>query len=266
MIAMRWLYFPLVFLLLFLYLPLNKLNKYNSVLTKSLVACVILYMGINSYILNRYLWHSPEIFFKQEVLHFKNYFYAGGLANIFKDEKESELAMALYQKNFKTGVRRAIIFIDYAELLIDKNEPEKALDYLDVALKYCFSQKKLGLIYGARGMAYFKLKNMAEAKKYFQKAIAMLPEEPVYWENLGVAEGAMGNHSDAIESFKKALTHGIESTSIQKNLANAYLAVNECEKAHSIVKRFKKRIEDTMIDKLSEKVNNCLHKNEKENG
>lgn len=257
-IAMRWLYFPLPFILLLLALPLEKLYEYNPRLILVLFIPVIFYLGFNSYTLNRFLWHSEKDFYRQEVLQFKNYFYSDGLAAIYKNEKKMEQALILFEKSMEMGVKRDINYFDYAELLIEKGNLEKALEYLGKAMDICSSHDMLGSILHKKGVIYIELNNLQEAEKNIRKAINLSPEEPVYWENLGVVQGKTGNHEEALYSFKKALRLGTDSKSIFKNIANAYISINECHEAIRLINRIYLGEKDIESKRLLRRAEACL--------
>jgi len=257
-IAMRWLYFPLPFILLPLAIPLKKLYEFNHRLIYLLFIPVVFYLGFNSYSLNRFLWHSEEDFFRQEILQFKNYFYSDGLASIYKNKKKMEPALILFEKSMKMGVKRDINYFDYAELLIEKGNLGKALEYLDKAGKICSSQDMLGSILHKKGVIYIKLNNLKEAERNIRKAINLAPGEPIYWENLGVVQGKRGHHKDALYSFKKALRLGSGSKSMFKNIANAYISNNECHEAIRLLDRIYKGEKDIELNRLRRRAETCL--------
>lgn len=258
LIAMRWLYFPLPFILLLLAQPLEKIYKFNCKICLCLLITVVFYLGINSYTLNRFLWHSSDDFFKQEVLHFKNYLYVDGLADFYKREEKPELAMMFYEKNFESGLKRAINYFDYADLLFEKGDWERSLEYLEKAWPLCYSPDELGSYFHKKGLVYFKLNNLGAAEKNIRKALNLSPKYPAYWESLGVIHGKMGNHVDALKSFKKSLKLGIISDTIYKNMANGYLFNNECKAAFRLINRINKDKKDAGLTRLLKNAERCL--------
>ena len=82
-----------------------------------------------------------------------------------------------------------------------------------------------------------KLLDLDNALKDFKKAILFSPEDVLYWENLGVAYGMMGDHGMAVDSLERGIKKGVETTSIRSNLAFAYIQNNECQKAVSLLER-----------------------------
>lgn len=264
LISMRWLYFPLPFILLLLSIPLKKFYGFNKRLTVCLFTGLILYLGINTYTLNKFLWHSPEDFFKQEVLHFNNAFYSDGMGFIYGKEKKFELAMKFHKKSIEEGTRLNLNYIEYAECLIETGNPEKALEYLDKARDVCFSHDKLGRILHDEGVAYSKLGNLEEARRNMLKAINISPDDPVYWEHLGAVQGKIGNHKDAIYSFKKALRLGTDSDSIFNNMASGYILNNECYEAVKLIIRINKNEKDAGLNRLLKNAEECLEEKKNE--
>ncbi|MFC1862352.1 tetratricopeptide repeat protein [Thermodesulfobacteriota bacterium] len=256
--AMRWLYFPSIFILIILAHPLEKLIQFKKRISLFLFACIVLYLGVNSYTLNKLLWHSSDNFFEQEVLHFNNNFYADGLAQIYYNEKKFKLAEKYFEKNFESGVNRAINYLEYSQLLMKKGEIESSLSFLNKAELYCVADNEFGALYHNRGLAYLELDDLDRAGRNFRKAVIFSPEESVYWENLGVVYGKMGYHTKAIDSFKKGIRIGTSSKSIRKNLAYAYISINNCEKALSIIERLKYGDNNIDVDRLLEDANKCM--------
>jgi len=261
LIAMRWLYFPLPFILLILYPLIEKLYARNRTMVACLFLAVIIFLGFNSYTLNRYLWHSEDAFFRQEVLQFDNYFYADGLADIYIREKKSAEAMVLFEKNFESGVKRVINYLAYADLLLENGETEKSLEYLEKARPLCFSPEDQGAYYDKKGVALFRLKIFEDAQQSIRMAISNSPEDPMYWEHLGVVQGKMGEHDKALETFKKAIRLGNNSTTIYINMANAYISTNECEEAIKFISRINRTKKDAGLNMLLEKAGRCLADN-----
>jgi len=236
-IAMRWLYFPAIFILIVLAEPLNRLIRSKGRAAFFIIGCIILYLGINSWMLNRHLWHSEKIFYRQEVFHFKNLYSYDGLARIYFDEGNFSLAEKCFLESFRLGVNRTINYIEYAVILMERGEVKKALSNLKNA-EACYPNKsEFGMICNHRGLAYLKLKELDRAYEELNKAVMFSPQAPLFLENLGVVCGEMGDHAKAIDSFKKAIRLQSKSENIYNNLALSYILNNECQKAVSLLDR-----------------------------
>jgi protein O-mannosyl-transferase len=237
LIAMRWLYFPAAFILLILAQPLERLINSKSRVAYSVIGCIALFLGLNSYILNRQLWFSPEVFFKQEVLHFNNMYCADGLAAIYYLQKDFDSAEKYYVKSFENGVRRATNYLSYSQIFIEKGKFEEAFSNLKKAEANSTTKHELGTVFNYRAVIYLQMGNFAKALKEFNKAIQFIPEEAVTWENLAVTYGSLGDHAKAVETFKKAIRLQSKSESIYNNLALSYILNNECQKAILLLDR-----------------------------
>jgi hypothetical protein len=240
LISMRWLYFPTPFILIILSQPLEKLVHINKKVALVSFACIALFLGVNSYTLNKLLWHSSDVFFEQEVLHFDNAFYADGLAKIYYNKKRFDLAQEYFDKSFERGRKRnAYNLLLYSFLLYEKGDVEGALLYQGKAEKYFMNRSVLGQFYHNKGLIDLKSSDLDSAVKNFRKAILFSPEGGLYWENLGIAYGMIGDHKMAVDSLEKGLKKGVDSTTIKRNLAFAYIQNDECQKALSLLERIK---------------------------
>jgi len=260
MIAMRWLYFPAVFILLILGQPLERLIRAKGRVVYPVVGCIILFLGLNSYVLNRQLWPSQEVFYRQEVLHFNNMYCADGLAGIYYKEKDFALAEKYYVQSFENGVFRAMNYLNYAEIFIEKGKLEEAFSILEKAEDNSTTKHELGTVFNYRAVIYLKMGDLAKALKEFNKAIQFIPEEAVVWENMAVTYGGMGEHEKAADYFKKALRLQSKSESIYNNLALSYILTNECQKAVRLLDRKGFR-ENKMAKDLLEQARKCLVEN-----
>jgi protein O-mannosyl-transferase len=236
-ISMRWLYFPAIFAFLLLYQPLEKFIKWNGRIAGYLIGCILLYLGFNSYILNKHLWHSQEDFFRQEVLHFGNRYASDGLAQIYFSQGKFNLAERYFEIGFKYGPDRALDYIEFSTILIEKGESKKALSCLKKAECSWPTESELGMIHNHMGLAYMDMKDWHQVFEELKKATLLSPDSNLIWENMGVAYGETGDHAKAVDSFKKAIRLQSKSESIYDNLALSYILSNECRKAIYLLDR-----------------------------
>jgi tetratricopeptide (TPR) repeat protein len=231
LVSMRWLYFPMIFLSASLAWYSQKLLNLNRRLFLGISVLVAVYLGTYSYILSQNLWHNDDTFFEQEVYHFDNYFYAGGLAeslfvkkNFIEAEKYFQTAINMYPKEPRN-------YINYAALLTDTGREDQALIYLDRTKALIKSNFQKGQWFNNRGMAYFQLGKTDKALADFLKAVAYWPYESQFWSNLGGAYGSLGDYRNSISSLKKGLDIDPDSIDLSKNLAVTYMRMGDYEKA-----------------------------------
>jgi tetratricopeptide (TPR) repeat protein len=120
-----------------------------------------------------------------------------------------------------------------------KGDYEKSLFFLKKADNYYLPDSLSGRLFNTRGLVYLQKSEFDKALKDIKKAVKYSPDDPYYWENLGVTYGIKGNHKMAKSSFEKGLRLGSESVNLKKNLANAYILTNECQKAFKLIQRIK---------------------------
>ena len=231
LISMRWLYFPMMFLIMGLCRYIQKAMRVNQLLALSALGMGIIYFGVYSYILNENLWHDEDTFFRQEVLHFNNVFYAGGLAENLLDKKRYQEAEGYFRIAINNYPYEARNYINYSALLIDASRPDDALLYLDKAKPLTMTHNERGEWFNNVGMAYSQLKEQDKALENFLKAVDSCPKEPQFWANLGGAYGSMGDYENSISVLRKGLDIASDSIQLRKNLAVTYMKMEDYEQA-----------------------------------
>jgi tetratricopeptide (TPR) repeat protein len=225
-------------------------------LTTSLLCIAILYLGMYSYVLNKELWHDEDTFFDQEVVRFKNYLYAGGLAENLLDTKRYQEAERYFRIAINKYPHEAKNYINYSALLLDTGRPNDALLYLKKSKALFMTQKERGEWFNNNGMAYFNLKENDNALKSFKKAILFSPNESQFWANLGGAYGSIGAYRNSIAVLENGLALFPDSELLRKNLGVSYYHVGEYAKAISVLEKIplESRQKDPGITRLIKEV------------
>jgi predicted O-linked N-acetylglucosamine transferase (SPINDLY family) len=117
-----------------------------------------------------------------------------------------ELALRHYQQG------------DFAEALALIREGEE-LNKIDFALLH------------VAALCSFRLGNIALAKSYIEKALALSPEDASSWNVLGEVLRLSGNLLEAIQAFQKAIAYNPSLTDAYSNLGNVYADANDYENA-----------------------------------
>ena len=81
------------------------------------------------------------------------------------------------------------------------------------------------------GQAYVLLDDTADAGKWFLRSIEMNSSDPESWYNLGRLRYTEQRFSDAVDSFKHALTLAPGSVKVENNLGLAYEGLNRTDDA-----------------------------------
>jgi hypothetical protein len=239
LISMRWLYFPMLFILLGVARFIQKGIQVSRFMTLACVSLVSIYLGVYSYVLNKNLWHDESTFFDLEVLRFNNYHYAGGFAeNLLGEEKypDAERYFRIAINNHPQKVRN---YINYSALLIDTGRAERALLCLNRAKSLAMTCNEHGQWFNNRGMAYFKLGKKGEALRNLRKAIIFSPEEPQFWANLGGTYGSIGDYENSVFVLKRGLDIAPDSIPLRKNLAVTYLRMDNPEEAICVLEEIR---------------------------
>jgi tetratricopeptide (TPR) repeat protein len=258
LISMRWLYFPMVFLLLGLSKYIQNLMKINQPLKVSIIGAVIMYCGTYTYILNKDLWHNEGVFFRQEVINFNNVYYAGGLAGDLLDNKQYREAEHYFKIAIDHYPNEARDYINYSALLIETGRPREALSYLEKASSLIMNPRERGEWFNNMGMSYFRLKQLDSALRYFIQAVTSYPNEPDFWKNLGGNYGSMGDYRNSVLAFQRGLEISPDSLPLRKNLAITYLKMKDYEKARVTLEKIPSPLRDREVDALLRKAEEHL--------
>jgi tetratricopeptide (TPR) repeat protein len=205
LVSMRWLYFPLTFLAFLAAWGIQQVHRSQRARFGSLVLGIItLYLGVYTYVLNDGLWRSEAEFFENEVVAFKNYFYAGDLARAYHLRGNLEKASTYYGIAEKhPSPHRGALLINHAALLGETGKPELALTHLEKAESLDLTTKERGILHKNKGAAYLKLEDYPNAINSFLKALEYSPHEPTYWRNLSTAYRSAGEHEKGIAALKR---------------------------------------------------------------
>ncbi|PKN67493.1 MAG: hypothetical protein CVU57_01955 [Deltaproteobacteria bacterium HGW-Deltaproteobacteria-15] len=235
LISMRWLYFPTGLLLLaFLDMMEDALTK-ARLPAKIIAACLIVYLGSYSHVLNKELWHSEDTFFRQEVLRFKNVFYLGGLAENLSQKGRRGEAEDYFKLALEYFPHEARNHINYSALLLDTGRPADALACLNRARSLNMTRHERAELYNNLGIALLSLHRDADAIENLRKAVLFAPEEPLFWANLGAAYGRMEDYENSVSALKKGLDILIDPMPLKTNLAVSYIRMQEFRKAIEIL-------------------------------
>jgi len=240
LVSMRWLYFPMAFLTIILVQGLSHLLKAKRFVTIGVLCSVLAYFGVYSYILNRNLWNNEPNFFRQEVLNFGNYYYAGGFAETLQEERKYRDAERYFQIAITEYPRDSMNYLNYSALLVDTGRPELALTYLDKAKDLSMTRYRRAQWFNNMGAAHFRLNNYPKSLNYFEQAAMMVPDNIEFLSNLGGAYTANGNCEKGISVLEKALELAPDSISLLRNLAFTYVQMERPEDAIRILQRIPK--------------------------
>jgi len=261
LVSMRWLYFPMAFLSLACAQTIRDFLKTSRFITIGILCPILLYLGSYSYILNRSLWINEDNFFRQEVLGFRNYYYAGGLAENLLGKKEYQEAEEFFQLSIQHYPQKALNYINYSFLLMDTGRPNVALAYLEKAEALFMTRKQRGQWYNYIGVAQFRLKNYDEAIKCFSEAVAHYPGNIEYCINLGCAYTENGDYAEGASVLEKTLKIAPGSVVLRKNLALTYIQMKRYGDAMTVLQDIpEKEWEKHGVQKLLEQTRAGLPK------
>jgi len=115
---------------------------------------------------------------------------------------------------------------DKAFYFIDKRDYEKALPYLEIAIKTDIPSLK-AWAYFHIGYCYVELGNYTKAIEAYKQAIRIDPDDASTYVNLGVASGQLGLYKDAIEAIKQAIRIEPDDAETLYNLGVTYILIGD---------------------------------------
>ncbi len=214
---------------------IKKLCKISYFLTVFILCLVTVYCGLYSYVLNKGLWHDEDSFFKQEIIRFKNNYYAYGYAVNLLNKEEYQEAERYFLIAIKHYPQQARNYINYSALLIQTSRPDHALLYLRKAESLTMTPDEQGQWLNNTGMAYFHLNKLDKAINSLKKAVECCPAEAQFWANLGGAYGSTGDYINSVSALKKGMELSPESIQLRKNLAVTYIRMGRYSQAISVL-------------------------------
>ena len=254
LISMRWLYFSMAFLSVASAQIIRNFLKLPLFLTISFLCSILAYLGSYSYILNNSLWINEDIFFRQEVLGFGNYYYAGGLAENLLEKKNYQGAKVLFQSAIQHYPLDAINYLNYSAMLLDTGRVGEAMACLNTSEGLSMTRKRRAQWYNNIGLAHLKMKNYGDALKCFRKAVIFCPGNVAYHINLGCAYTTNGNYEKGAFVLEKTLQIAPDSVALRKNLALTNIQMKRYVDAMTILQEIpKKEWEKQGIQELFEK-------------
>jgi len=252
LIAMRWLYLPMAFLMIGLGTILKECLIVKRQLMASLLIITISYFGIYTYVLNKGLWHDDDTLMKQEVLGFNNYLFASDFAEKCLTNKNYLEAEKYFRIAIEKFPYQAYSYINFSALLTETGRPSVAISYLKKAERLTMTHHEQGEWHNNMGTALFQIGDKENGLKYFMKAVSFAPDEPVFWVNLGGAYAMTGDYENSIKAFKKGIDISPESVQLLINLAMTYINAKEYQQAVFTLEKLpeKERIKDKEVARL----------------
>lgn len=240
LVSMRWLYFPMIFAALFFAGRIHRSIQLNRFLSYAILIVIFIYMGIYSFMLNRYLWHDENAFYTFEVHQFNNVYYYGGMAEHRFNQGDLSGAEHYFKIAIETRPRASRNYINYSALLLEKKQAADALAILDRAENLHMTKKERMEWFNNLGNANFNLGNYNQAIQYINQAISLDFDAPYLWGNLGAGYAKIGAYEKSIESVRKGLSRFPDSISLKKTLSLIYIQKGEYESALSVMESIPK--------------------------
>jgi tetratricopeptide (TPR) repeat protein len=115
-----------------------------------------------------------------------------------------------------------------ADVLRARRFLEDAIDYYEFALRRGGEEAHL---LNKLGVTQLELRNVAQARIYFQRVVKVQKKNPEGWNNLGAIEYLTGRYGSAISNYKRAIKLDRNSATYHSNLGTAYFDKKDFENA-----------------------------------
>ena len=126
------------------------------------------------------------------------------------------------------GVATAAQLESAADVLRARRFLEDAMDYYNHSLRRGGEEAHL---LNKMGVTELELRNVPQARAYFQRVVKVQKKNPEGWNNLGAIEYLTGRYSNAISNYKKAIKLDKNSATYHSNLGTAYFDKKDFENA-----------------------------------
>jgi len=156
------------------------------------------------------------------------------------EEVFGQESKAKKDSDYDEAFKKALYFMD-------KEEYEKALLYLEIAIKTELLSLKEN-VYVNIGFCYGNLGNHVKAVEAYKQAIRIDPNDTNAYYNLGVAYDRLGLYKDAIEAFKQGIRIDPDYANSHFFLGYSYLLIGDKSSALDEYKILK----ELDIDKANE--------------
>ncbi len=155
-----------------------------------------------------------------------NWLYCAQMSTKNKDYEE---AITSYRKLIPYQPSNKELYVDLASVYENKDQIDSVLSIMNNLLikdpKYFPALSKLGEVYGKH------LNNIDRSIEYLMKAYVISPSDPSLLENLGVAYGIKKDYVKSIEFFNKVLAIKPDNAETYMNLAGSYFNLGNKQKA-----------------------------------
>ena len=115
-----------------------------------------------------------------------------------------------------------------ADVLRARRFMEDAIDYYNFAMER--GGEPIHLL-NKMGVTQLELRNVNQARIYFQRVVKMQKKNPEGWNNLGAIEYLTGRYGNAISNYKRAIKLDHNSATYHSNLGTAYFDKKDFENA-----------------------------------
>lgn len=136
----------------------------------------------------------------------------------------------VYPDNAGTLNNRAIAYFQQGQISLAQKDWERALDADPKQSSFWFN---LGRCF----QAYQTTHGHTQAKKCFQKAVALTPDYVQAWNSLGNVLAECGKTKKAIQAYQKALSYEPEQIDTQVNMAVSYVEIHKRKTAYRLLKQ-----------------------------
>lgn len=186
-----------------------------------LIIIIVACLSVSTYARNS-LWKDPQKLWEDVLDKSPNNVRAyNELGAIFRDEGKYAQAMEQFEKALKINKNYGVTYYNIGYIQHKLGAYENALAYFQEALRFQLNAQLHMDIYTSIGITYSEMGNDTDAVQAFKKAVEILPGSIIPYNNLGRQYIKMGKFDQAIEILEKGLRIR-EEPHLRSNLSVAF--------------------------------------------
>lgn len=127
------------------------------------------------------------------------------LGSVYRRAKAFDKAQAIYEKMLASDSRNVIAYQNLGNVYLDQGELEKALAVFEKYTLYSKDKVTAARNIILVGYQYYRKKDYERSLALYDRALAITPDNPMAYTDIGWSMLGMGRTQKAIDAFEKAL-------------------------------------------------------------
>ncbi|MCM1983428.1 tetratricopeptide repeat protein [Lyngbya confervoides] len=120
---------------------------------------------------------------------------------------------------------------------LDQGQYEQSIPLFLKALETESNPQTKSQLYSGLGSAYDELNQLSESMAAYEQALALTPDNPQIWVNLGIVQRLQGNHQQALQSYQQALKLDGNLATAHSSMGSLYVLQGQPKQAIAAFKK-----------------------------